>query len=116
MKGASIDELAVRLSVRRSLLEDVLGEEVELGRVRRDPRDGRYRIVPERFEREVLHALWNLGPEDDVDESRPARRVDGRTRAHVRRNGLRRHEEAVLELPLWNGPAPERALAGSSAK
>jgi hypothetical protein len=95
-RGATFDELAGRLPVRRSLLENVLHEEVELGRVRHDPDDDRYRIVVGKFDREVLHSLRRLEPEHDVDASRPARRIDGRPRVPIRRSGLGRNEEAAL--------------------
>lgn len=56
----------------RAIVELVLAEEVELGRVRVE--DGGYVLEPERFPPDLLAALARLGPADP-DGSRSARWV-----------------------------------------
>jgi hypothetical protein len=57
----------------RSVVGDVLAEELRLGRVVRVG-DGRYRIAEERFDPAVLAALRLLAP-PDPDHTRSARRI-----------------------------------------
>jgi len=59
-----LDELVVRTRISRFRLVDVLQDEIEAGRVRVDG-DGRYELVPDRFNPDVLAALVELEPSDD---------------------------------------------------
>lgn len=61
------------MSQPRPVVADVLAEELRLGRVV-SVGDGRYRLVPERFDPDVLAALRLVAPLD-TDHSRTARRV-----------------------------------------
>jgi hypothetical protein len=71
--GAALEEIAARTGTPRFLLADVLDQELKRGRVRRDY-EGRYELVRERFDANVLAALDHLEP-PDFNGSRPAEKV-----------------------------------------
>jgi hypothetical protein len=72
MSGATLEEIRSRPRGSRLFLADVLADEVERGRVRLDG-DGRYELVRERFDANVLDALVTLQPADDDGSSAATR-------------------------------------------